>query len=217
MNLTPLDYAIIALPFLIVLLVNHLQRGSMKSVADFLAAGRCAGRYLLATSAGEAAAGVVLLVTALEMFQRTGFSLQFWGSIAGIITMLLPLIGLVVYRYRETRSLTFHQFFEARYSKGIRVYSSFINVFAGLFNFGIMGFLMVGGAAAAEHLAAGGLKGGDDIGPVASPALVVRLDHGSRFRAMPPVTPRASPGRIGQVDPGEAVPGKDRAALDNVL
>lgn len=137
MNLTPLDYAIIALPFLIVLLVNFLQRGSMKSVADFLAAGRCAGRYLIATSAGEAAAGVVLLVTALEMFSRTGFSLQFWGSIAGIITMLLPLIGLVVYRYRETRSLTFHQFFEARYSKGIRVYSSSINVFAGLFNFGI--------------------------------------------------------------------------------
>jgi len=137
MNLTLLDYAIIAMPFLVVLGVNFLQRGSMKSVADFLAAGRCAGRYLIATSAGEAAAGVVLLVTALEMFQRTGFSLQFWGSIAGILTMLLPLIGLVVYRYRETRSLTFHQFFEARYSKGIRVYSSFINVFAGLFNFGI--------------------------------------------------------------------------------
>ncbi|GAB4170923.1 MAG: hypothetical protein Fur0032_09970 [Terrimicrobiaceae bacterium] len=137
MNLTLLDYAIIAIPFLLVLGVNFLQRGSMKSVADFLAAGRCAGRYLIATSAGEAAAGVVLLVTALEMFQRTGFSLNFWGSIAGIITMLLPLIGLVVYRYRETRSLTFHQFFEVRYSKGIRVYSSFINVFAGLFNFGI--------------------------------------------------------------------------------
>ena len=137
MDLTPLDLIIIAIPFLLVIAVSLLQRGALKSVAGYLAAGRCAGRYLIATSAGEAAAGVVLLVTALEVFSRTGFSLNFWGSIAGILTMLMPLIGLVVYRYRETRSLTFHQFFETRYSKGIRVYSSGINVFAGLFNFGI--------------------------------------------------------------------------------
>lgn len=137
MNLTALDCGIMAIPFVIIILVMVLQAGLLKSVANYLAAGRCAGRYLIATAAGETAAGVVLLVTALEVFSRVGFAHNFWGSLAGIITMLLPLIGLVVYRYRQTRSLTFHQFFETRYSKGVRVYSSFINVFAGLFNFGI--------------------------------------------------------------------------------
>jgi len=40
------------------------------------------------------------------------------------------LAGFVVYRFRQTRSMTFHQFFEARYSRGVRVLASFLNVFS---------------------------------------------------------------------------------------
>jgi SSS family solute:Na+ symporter len=71
------------------------------------------------------------------VFSQTGFSLGFWNSISSAIFFYFGLVGLITYRFRETRALTFHQFFELRYSKGIRVFASFLNIFSGLFNFGL--------------------------------------------------------------------------------
>jgi SSS family solute:Na+ symporter len=72
------------------------------------------------------------------MFSRTGFSTNFWSGFTGIIFFVLTLFGVITYRFRETRCMTFHQFFEIRYSKGLRVFASVVNVFSGLINFGLV-------------------------------------------------------------------------------
>jgi len=137
MTLTPLDFAVILLPLIGSIALTIYFKRYTRSVADYLAANRCAGRYLICTASGAVSGGMVYFVSQLEMFSRVGFSHNFWGSLAGILTMMLPIIGLVVYRYRQTKALTFHQFFEIRYSRGVRIYSSFLNVASGLFSFGI--------------------------------------------------------------------------------
>ena len=138
MTLTKLDLIVIAVPLLIVLGVSVVMRKYLRSVADFLAASRCAGRYMISTSASEIYATVVLMMTSMEMFSRAGCSLNFWNAFPGLLFFIFGLLGLVTYRFRETRVLTFHQLFEVRYSKNVRVLASFLNVFSGVFNFGVL-------------------------------------------------------------------------------
>src|SRR5258708_7313577 len=138
MNLTLLDYLIIGIPLALVLAVGVIMRRYTHSVADYLAANRCAGRYLLTTSAEQIGAAVMLTVIALEVFSSAGFSLQYWEGFQQVIFFMLTLFGVVTFRFRETRCLTFHQFFEVRYSKGLRVFASFLNIFSGLINFGLV-------------------------------------------------------------------------------
>lgn len=137
LTLTWIDYLVICLPLAAVIGVTFYMIRFMRSVADYLAASRAAGRYVICTAGAELGATVVILAATLEAFSRTGWSLSLWNSFQWPIIFFMTLLGLVYVRFRETRALTFHQFFEMRYGKGIRVFASFANIFSGLFNFGI--------------------------------------------------------------------------------
>jgi SSS family solute:Na+ symporter len=134
---TPLDYAIVILPVLLAMGVALYMRRFNRSVADYLAANRSAGRYLICTAQMEMGITAMGAVAGMEIFAQTGFSLSLWGSFLGFSYFILAISGLISYRFRETRALTFHQFFEMRYSKGVRVFATFLNVFSGLFTFGV--------------------------------------------------------------------------------
>ena len=58
-------------------------RRFVKSVADFLAAGRCAGRYLLANARGESDSGLANTMSKFEMILVSGFVLNFWEKVSG--------------------------------------------------------------------------------------------------------------------------------------
>jgi SSS family solute:Na+ symporter len=119
-----------------VLSVNS-TKGLMKSVTDFLSAGRAAGRYLLSISGGIAGLGAISTVMFLEMGYIAGFSLSWWGLSQGIILLFLTMSGWVIYRFRSTRCLTLSQFFEKRYSRNFRIFTGIVAFVAGIINFGI--------------------------------------------------------------------------------
>lgn len=136
-NLTWLDYSVIAFPVVLAFAVTLYMRRYTRSVSDYLAAGRSAGRYLISTAQMEMGITAGGVVTAMEVFSQTGFSMGLWGGFIGFFYFLLAMSGLITYRFRETRALTFHQFFEVRYSKGVRVFATFINVVSSLLTIGI--------------------------------------------------------------------------------
>ncbi|HEO72613.1 MAG TPA: sodium:solute symporter, partial [Candidatus Hydrogenedentes bacterium] len=109
----------------------------MQSVADFLAANRSAGRYLLCIASGIAGLGAISVVAKFEMFYEAGFTATWWMMIVTPIGLLLALSGWVTYRYRETRVMTLAQFFEVRYSKSFRIFAGIILWVSGIVNFGI--------------------------------------------------------------------------------
>ena len=109
----------------------------MKSVTDFLSAGRTAGRYLISVSSGIAGLGAISVVMFLEMGYVAGFSLAWWGLSQGIIILMLTMSGWVIYRFRSTRCLTLAQFFEKRYSRRFRIFTGLVAFTAGIINFGI--------------------------------------------------------------------------------
>ena len=115
----------------------QFSRRYMRSVADFLAAGRTAGRYLLSVSQGMAAVGAITIVANLEMNFRAGFAMSWWGLSMGLVVMIMAVTGWVVYRFRATRCLTMAEFFERRYSRRFRIFAGLLAFTAGLINFGI--------------------------------------------------------------------------------
>ncbi|AHF90630.1 sodium:solute symporter [Opitutaceae bacterium TAV5] len=107
------------------------------SVADFLAANRMAGRYLLSIGQGITALGAITIAANFEKYYQAGFAAAWWINMVAPIGLVLALSGFVVYRYRETRALTMAQFFEMRYSHNFRIFSGILAWLSGILNYGI--------------------------------------------------------------------------------
>jgi SSS family solute:Na+ symporter len=108
-----------------------------RSVADFLAANRTAGRYMLTVSMSSASFGTISIVALFEMHFQTGFSPLFWSMLLIPIGFIISASGWVIYRYRETRVLTLAQFFELRYDKSFRVFMGVMAFASGMINYGV--------------------------------------------------------------------------------
>src|SRR4051812_28710132 len=133
----PIDWVLVAGTLGLVVAFAVYTRRYVKSVADFLAAGRCAGRYLLANARGESDSGLANTMSKFEMVLVAGFVLNFWEKIQVPVLLLVGISGFVVYRYRETRALTLAQFLEMRYSRRFRLFMGALAFLSGILNYGI--------------------------------------------------------------------------------
>ena len=137
MHLSALDWIIIS-AFLAGLAATALATNRYaRTVSGFLAADRCAGRYLIAVSYGMAQLGVISLVWFWQQYYDVGFTSIWWGFMENPALIVIALSGWVVYRFRQTRALTMAQFFELRYSRRFRVFAGFVAFFSGIINYGI--------------------------------------------------------------------------------
>lgn len=132
-----IDWTIVVGLLVFLTAVAYSTKKYTRSVADFLVANRCAGRYLLTMSDGVASVGAITLIAHFEKFYQAGFAAAWWGSMLLPLSLILALSGWVTYRYRETRALTMAQFFEMRYSRNFRVFTGMLAWFSGLINYAI--------------------------------------------------------------------------------
>ncbi|HEX7573210.1 MAG TPA: sodium:solute symporter, partial [Bacteroidota bacterium] len=137
MGLTVLDWSIVVVSMAFLIGVVSVSRRYMRSVADFLSAGRTAGRYMISMSQGMSALGSITIVGMWEMNYVAGFSLRWWEFTMGVVLLLITVSGWVLYRFRETRALTMAQFFEIRYSRRFRIFAGVLAFLSGIVNFGI--------------------------------------------------------------------------------
>ena len=137
MNLAFIDWLVIIIVLGGMIYSVSFTKGLMKSVTDFLSAGRTAGRYVISVSSGVAGLGAISIVMFLEMGYIAGFALSWWGLSQGIIILAITMSGWVIYRFRQTRSLTLAQFFEKRYSRKFRIFAGVVAFVSGIINFGI--------------------------------------------------------------------------------
>ena len=133
-----LDWIIVSIPLFLVCGVGVYTQQYLKSVSDFLTAGRGVGRYLLAISRTEPQGGAVVFVAAFESFSHAGFTVWWWGAASLPISVIITITGFVYYRYRETRAMTLAQFFELRYSRSFRLFAGVIGFLSGVLNFAVI-------------------------------------------------------------------------------
>lgn len=132
------DWSIVGVLFLIVIAIAVYTKRYTLSVADFLSANRCGGRYMLAVTAGVQAFSAVVLLATFEQNYQSGFCGLWWGGVWGIFSLIIAMSGWVAYRFRETRVLTTAQLLEVRYSRKFRVFAGILHWVVGLLGFGFL-------------------------------------------------------------------------------
>lgn len=143
MALGLLDWCILAGSLIFFMAMAWVTKRYTHSVADFLAANRCGGRYMLGVAEGVATLGAISIIAQFEVFYQAGFSASWWLMMTEPVFLVVALTGWVYYRFRQTRCFTLAQFFEVRYSKRFRIFAGILGFLAGIINFGI--FPAVGG------------------------------------------------------------------------
>lgn len=132
-----IDWTIVILSLVVIGYIAFVTQKHVKSVADFLSAGRVAGRYVLCVSSGEAGLGLISLVAVFESMYQSGFAYGFWGALSAPISIVLGLMGYCIYRFRETRAMTMGQFLEMRYSRKFRIFAGILQSISGIINYAL--------------------------------------------------------------------------------
>jgi SSS family solute:Na+ symporter len=135
MNLHWVDWTIVGILLSTLIIITIYVRNRIRSVADFLAANRLAGRYLIAVAGGFG--GAISMIATWEMIYKAGLPTQWWAMMSIPVGVFIALTGFVIFRFRQTRSLTLAQFFEIRYSRSFRFYAGTLCWFSGILNYGI--------------------------------------------------------------------------------
>lgn len=137
MHMHWIDWAIVGGVLIGLAAVAVVASRLTRSVADFLAANRAAGRYLLTVASGMSGLGAISIAAHFEKFYEAGFAGLWWAQMLAPLSLILALSGFVIYRYRETRALTMAQFFEMRYSRRFRIFAGILAWLSGILNYGI--------------------------------------------------------------------------------
>ncbi len=123
-----LDWVIVVVPLALVIGMAFYSRRYARSVVDFLAAGRVAGRYVISVGDLASMLSVITLVAGSEQNYQTGYGIGFWNNIIAPVGVVMALTGFCTYRWRQTRCLSKGQFIEMRYgSRSFRVITATIS------------------------------------------------------------------------------------------
>ncbi len=125
-----LGWCIVIIPVSLVVGMAVHSRKYVRGVADYLAAGRVAGRYVISVSGIESALGIITLVAAVEVNYQTGFAMGFWGNVLIPLSTVIALTGYCSFRFRETKALSFGQFLEIRYNRKFRIFAATLRTFS---------------------------------------------------------------------------------------
>jgi Na+/proline symporter len=119
-----IDWLIVIIPVAFVIGIGINSRKYVRSVADFLSAGRVCGRYVICASDVANALSIITLVAYVEVHYKTGFAISFWMGIIGPVGIILALSGYCLYRFRETKAMSLGQFLEMRYNRPFRIFAA---------------------------------------------------------------------------------------------
>ena len=126
-----IDWTITLVPVVFVLGMAVYAKKYVRGVADFLAAGRVAGRYVISVGDLQAALALFSFIAICESQYQCGMAMGgFWNNLTIPVSIFLALTGYCLYRYRQTKCLSMGQFLELRYNRPLRIIAAFIRTVA---------------------------------------------------------------------------------------
>lgn len=141
-NFTRLDWVIVILYPLISVGIGLYVRKLIKNMTDFVVAGQGLGICLgIATMTGTELGLITVMYNAQKGFTGAFAALHI-ALVAGIVTLVVGLTGLFVYRLREMGVLTIPEFYERRFDRRTRILGGITMALGGILNMGL--FLKVG-------------------------------------------------------------------------
>jgi len=143
MNFTPLDWSIVIGYLAISMAVGLIGKRYIGNLSDYLVAGRELGMYLGIATLAATEIGTITFMYNGEMGYRYGFAAFAAALISGVVMIIVGRTGFVVRRFREMRLMTVPEFFELKYTLGLRLLTGVLVAVGGILNMGV--FLKIEG------------------------------------------------------------------------
>ena len=143
MNLTPIDWIILAVYLIGCIGAGLWMRRFVRGVEDFAIAGRVVNTYLGIASLAATEMGLVTVMYTAQLGFVKGFAGATIGVIMGAAMFFVGWSGFVIARLRRAGVMTIPELFEKRFGKRVRWLAGFFVAAGGLLNMGI--FLRLGG------------------------------------------------------------------------
>lgn len=163
MNMALLDWIVVAAVLGLFIFMAAISNRLTRSVADYLVAGRGAGRYLLTVSSGTEWIGVIAISAMFEAYYIGGLNVMWWVMLTTPFFAYIQITGFGMYRFRETRSMTIAEFLEKRYSRPVRTLGATASWLSGMVAFGFVPLITARFLMALIGLKASFTLGGMDI------------------------------------------------------
>ena len=141
MNLHPIDMTIVLFYVAGTIVAGVLARGAIKGISDFLVAGRSLKTHMAIATMVSTGLGLVTVMYFAEEGFKNGFAPFLIGVIHAIVTMVIGRTGFIVSRLRHLKVMTVPEFYELKYSRGVRLLGGIILAVAGTLNMGLFPIL----------------------------------------------------------------------------
>ena len=123
------------------ILVGTLARTAIKGISDFLVAGRTLKTHMAVATMVSTGLGLVTVMYFAEEGFENGFALFIVGVIATLVHIVIGKTGFIVSRLRHLQVMTVPEFYEVKYSRGVRLLGGIILALAGTLNMGLFPIL----------------------------------------------------------------------------
>ncbi len=134
---TGYDWLIVVAYIIIGTIPGFLLRKYIRGQAEFLVAGRTLSVFLATATLTATEMGLVTVMYFAQSGFLNGFSAFTIGIIALCTTMFVGLTGFLVAGFRASGVTTFAEYYEKRYSRGVRLLGGLILACAGILNYGV--------------------------------------------------------------------------------
>ena len=143
MSFTILDWAIVIAYLAGSLTVGLLGKRFLGDVSHFLVAGRELGLYVGIATLAATEIGTITFMYNAELGYRFGFAAFAAALISGLVMIFVGRTGFIISRFRQLKLMTVPEYFEVRYSRGLRLVTGILVALGGILNMGV--FLKIEG------------------------------------------------------------------------
>jgi len=143
MSFTPLDWIIVIGYLAGSVALGLIGKRYIGSVAHYLVAGRELGLYVGIATLAATEIGTITFMYYAELGYKFGFASFATALIAGGVMIFVGRTGFVISRFREMKLMTVPEYFERRYSPGLRLLTGVLVALGGILNMGV--FLKIEG------------------------------------------------------------------------
>jgi len=136
-NFSVLDWGIVIAFLVISTGLGLYARKYIKSMDDYVVAGRSVKTYLGVATIIASEMGLVTAMYSAQKGFKIGFAAFYIAAISALVTLVVGLTGFVVVPLRRSRAMTIPEFYEQRYSRNVRLVGGAILAFSGILNMGM--------------------------------------------------------------------------------
>lgn len=143
MNFAAIDWVIVAGYLALSMVVGIIGKRYIGNVSHFLVAGRELGIYVGIATLAATEIGTITYMYNGELGYKYGFAAFAAALVSGLVMIIVGRTGFVISRFRALKLMTVPEYFEVKYSRGLRIVTGLLVALGGILNMGV--FLKIEG------------------------------------------------------------------------